>query len=63
MGMSTITVRPVHAGVGGRATCPCGWTVTTTKRAAYEAAVTHNDTVHAGASNIAVSFTHQEGTS
>lgn len=61
--MSTITVRPVHTGVGGKATCPCGWTVTSTKRDAYEAAVTHNDTVHADNYNISVSFTQREGTS
>ena len=54
--MSTIRVRSSHTGVGGRASCPCGWAVVTTKRDAHEQAVRHNETVHAGDFNLSINF-------
>lgn len=56
--MSTIYVR-THQSIGGRATCPCGWVITTTKSAAYHAAVDHNDHVHNDEYNISVNFKEQ----
>jgi len=45
--MSTINVRN-HQHIGGRATCPCGWVHTSTKKAAYIAACMHNENNHSG---------------
>lgn len=53
---STIRVRSSHTGVGGHASCPCGWAVTTTKRDAHEQAVTHNNNTHAGAFHLSINF-------
>lgn len=57
--MSTINVR-THQSIGGRATCPCGWTTTGTKRGAYEAARTHNETNHSGNYMIHVAYTIEQ---
>lgn len=54
--MSTINVR-THKGYGGRATCPCGWVYTSTKKDAFLWAVQHNETNHGDNYNIHVAFT------
>ena len=56
--MTIIHVRP-HS-IGGRATCPCGWVVTTTRKAAYVAAQTHNDKVHSGNYMVHTEYTQEQ---
>lgn len=58
--MSTIHVR-THQHIGGRATCPCGWVITTTKKAAYLAAQTHNDQQHSGNYMVHADYSIQGG--
>jgi hypothetical protein len=57
--VSTIYVRSSQH-VGGKATCPCGWTTgTTTRKAAMLAAYDHNDHVHSDDYNISINYNEE----
>ena len=57
---STINVRSTASGVGGRATCPCGWVHTSTKKGAALAASCHNDNNHGGDHEVAIDYRQED---
>lgn len=58
--MTTICVRPVNTDLAGRATCPCGWVLTTTKKAAVIAARKHSEDIHGGTYTVLVNYRQEQ---